>query len=98
MNLRDLNKDMLIKLIETIQKDKQKKIDELEKLLEEYKSVVTTKKFNKDGCECLTIEGESNSKILKGSELFTCDSCYKYTCENHGYFGMRTAQSVINFE
>ena len=91
MDLRDLNKDMLVKLIETVQRDKQKKIDELEKLLEEYKSVVTSKKCNKNGCECLTIEGENNSKILKGSELFTCDSCYEYTCEKHGYFGMRTA-------
>ena len=90
MNLRDLNKDMLIKLIETIQKDKQKKIDELEALLEQYKSVVTIKRCNEEKCHCLTIEGDNRSKILKGSELFMCDSCYKYTCEEHGYFGMRT--------
>ena len=89
MNLRDLNKDMLVKLIETIQKDKEKRIDELEELLEEYKSVVTSKNCNKEGCECLTIEGFSHSKILRASELFICDNCQKYTCEEH--IGMRTS-------
>ena len=81
---------MLIKLIETIQKDKQKKIDELEALLRQYKSVVTTKKCNEKGCKALSIEGEYISKILVGPELYKCQGCYEYVCEDHLYAGINT--------
>jgi hypothetical protein len=86
--LRNLNKDMLIQLVETIGRDKQKRIDELENLLEKYKSVVTTKKCNTEGCKAMTIEGE-RSLILVGPEMYRCDNCVEYTCENHGRVGMR---------
>ena len=80
MNLRDLNKDMLIKLIETIQKDKQKKIDELESLLVEITSV---RRCNKEGCKAVTIQGNWISKIIVGTEMYTCASCGENMCHDH---------------
>ena len=82
MNLRDLNKDMLIKLIETIQKDKQKKIDELESLLAEITSV---RRCNKEGCKAVTIQGNWISKIIVGTEMYTCASCGENMCYDHCY-------------
>ena len=80
MNLRDLNKDVLIKLIQTIQRDKQKRIDELESLLSEITSI---KRCNKEGCKALTIQGNSISKNIVGTEMYTCASCGENMCYDH---------------
>jgi hypothetical protein len=88
--LRNLNKDMLIKLVETIGRNKQKRIDELENLIKIYQSVTSVWKCETEGCKVVEIEG-CKIGTLQDIEVHICYSCGQKACENHctyrmGYF------------
>jgi hypothetical protein len=98
--LRNLNKDMLIKLVETIGRNKQKRIDELENLIKIYQSVTSVWKCETEGCKVVEIEGCKIGK-LQDIEVHICYSCgqnkvkviYYETeeqkaCENHCTYRM----------
>jgi hypothetical protein len=78
---------MLIKLVETIGRDKQKRIDELESLIKE---VTITKQCSVKGCDAVTIKGHHISKIISGKKVRTCDSCGDDICVDHGYKYMKS--------
>ena len=89
MKLTDLNKDMLVKLVETIQRDKQKRIDELEHLVKMYQSVVTIRRCNREGCKALTISGVDVEQIIVEPQMYVCYNCGEDMCDDHSEYRMR---------
>ena len=87
MNLREMNKDMLIKIIETIEKKHEKEIKERDKLLEIYRRIgcIKTIYCNEKSCDAGRITGSfscSNDYLINAEKIGSCD-CGLYFCDKH---------------
>ena len=82
--LHTLNKDMLVKLVETIQKEKDREIVRLSELLYDY-TTVDKRRCQEKNCNAFSINGE---EFILCQYIHICPACEAAYCEKHAKLGM----------
>ena len=78
--LHTLNKDMLVKLVETIQKDKDKEISRLEELLHRYNY---TEQCQMKNCKAFVLYANPENVYVRCKYMVTCSFCNASLCDKH---------------
>ena len=88
MNLRDMNKDMLIKIIETIEEKHEKEIEEKDKFLDIYRRIGCIQNIycNEKFCDAQRITTSlfscGDDYLINAEKIGRCD-CELYFCDKH---------------